>query len=99
MAILRRLDEISRRLGVAPRINESTASLWRVHLFAALAVVAASVILFVAGDYLRGAVFLLIGGAINGAWAWKGWAYQRQDRPPPKGSTPSPPTGPDEHSS
>ena len=99
VAILRRLDEISRRLGVAPRINERTASLWRVHLLAALVVVAAGVIVFVAGDYLLSATLVLIGGAVNGAWAWTGWAYQRQHRPSATWSTPSPPTSPDEHSS
>jgi len=87
VAILQRLDEISHRLGVAPRINEGTTSRWRVHLVAALVVVTASLILFVAGEYQLGAVLLLMAGPINGAWAWKGWAHQRRDGSPDERSS------------
>ena len=98
MAILRRLDEISRGLGVAPGISESTASLWRIHLFSAFAVVAVCVILFVAGEHLAGAVFLLLGVPISGAWAWKGWTYQR-DRQFRAQPTPNRENGPEKPSS
>ena len=90
---MQRLDELAQRWGLAPRINESTTALWRVHLAAAMVVVATTAILFVAGDYWLGAGLLLMGGPINGAWAWKGWRYQRQDRPV---ASASPATGPEQ---
>lgn len=92
------MDEISHRVGRTAPLSDSTTSLWRLHLFLALILITATVVLVFVGRPLSAAVVLLIGAGLNGASALKGWAYRREHLATATGLTPGPPSGPKEHS-